>query len=116
MNSTVEELTIALWKVENQISKLVDKYLSTEMPAKSFMTRQTPLLMQRSVLVAKLKVLGARSVGTDSSSQQPSAEYPSTTTVDVDTTERHDTKPDNSTERCLDCGAILFFCNCRKRL
>jgi hypothetical protein len=61
MNSTVEELTIALWKVENQISKLTDKYLSTNLAAKTFMTNQTPLLMQRSVLIAKIKVLSVPS-------------------------------------------------------
>ena len=43
-------------RVEKKIQKLVDKYLTTEMPAATFMSKQTPLLIQRSVLVAKIRV------------------------------------------------------------
>lgn len=56
-----------LFTVDAQIRKLVDKYLETDMPAKTFMHKQTPMLMHRSVLVAKIKVLEANDSERDNS-------------------------------------------------
>ena len=103
MNSTDEALAalrMDLLNIEMLIAKLTDKYLSTEMPAKSFMTRQTPLLMQRSVLVAKLKAISAPAAATEPLSRTPTGQEDSsvTTANQIGISMGHDTKPDNSTD------------------